>query len=130
MADYTEDAQGALEDIREAGMSMVLKRSDGGTFDPATSAISGETDTETAFYGLQLNAKIDNFLFDESRRDGLISGKVKLILADAVSFSSASVVPIIGDRIAYLSKEWEIFGIKDINLDGTPIIYKFGVVQS
>ena len=127
--DYGKTAQSGLRLLTKFGQSVTLRRENvGSTFDPVTSAVSGGANTDTTVKAAILPARVDRAMFDESNRTGIISGKVKLCIMEAVNGSFApSTNDIIIDS---QSVKWSAFAVTPIAPAGVDVLYKIGIKRS
>lgn len=129
MADYTPDAQAALQLIAEAGASFPVKRT-GGTFNPATGEATGTTGELVGTVTAVLLPRWKGGTYegmDAALKDAIVSGRAKTMLAAA---ADAIFPPEPGDLVTIGALVWRVVGVTVLNPDGnTPILYTMGVMH-
>lgn len=124
MADYSQDTAAALAMIREAGKEFDIYRSSP-TFEQTSGLpTDGEPTTGTITAVILPARKGTVGGFDRIHdREGLVKANISYMIAGVGAF-----VPELLDEIDISGTRFLIRGIGSVGPDGTPIIYKFGLV--
>ena len=124
--DYAAAQQTALDLITEFGQVVPMVRLSGGVLNPATGAISTETETSQNVSVVSLPANTSQIsAFDDGMREDLIKGRVRFFIMAAIIADGTAVTfePKAGDLLTFESKKWEIAGATPLNPAGTAVVF-------
>jgi len=124
--DYSAAQQTALDLITEFGQVVPMVRRAGGAFDPATGAISTETETTQNVTLVSLPASGQSVTaFDDRLREDLIKGRLRFFIVSAILADGSAITfePKAGDLVSFESKEWEIAGATPLNPAGVAVVF-------
>lgn len=130
--DYATAAQDALADILGAGTTLTMTRKTaGGTFNPATGAISGATTATQSIAAVVLPAKGGVTSFDDSMKEAFIRGRLRYVLAAALKPDGTALdfTPRPGDLLTLGGNDWEVYGVSPLSPGGDPVIYQIGIME-
>lgn len=110
-----EGLQGTAQaQVADKGRNISYISVNGGTYDPSTDAISGDSETTSTIKALFLD-------FKTNQVDGtIIQADDKLVLIDG----AASITPKIDDKITDGYDTYKIVGVKTVKPGGTILLYK------
>ena len=132
---YSEIAQQALDQIRDAGKTATLSRKTAGTFDPVAGAFSAAQDTTTGtidcvvltYTEKGVRQLITGTIEADNRvMRAFVQGRLRRLI---IAASTAPFEPTNGDTVTDLeSSTWEVLGCNPLMPNGTtPLIYTVAV---
>ena len=130
--DYLASQQTALELITEFGQSAPMFRLTEGVFDPATGAVSTQTETTQNVILVSLPASGQSVTaFDDRLREDLIKGRLRFFTMSAILADGTAITfePKAGDLLTFESKTWEVAGATPFNPAGTPVLFNIAAKE-
>lgn len=125
--DYTKSVDNAATQIQKFGDEATLTKVTGGSMDPATGLLSGETSTDYTIYVVNLPASKGTVqAFDNRIRELYLQGKIRFFLAQAKD----TPTPLAGDKLTFAGSTFRVLGATPFSPAGTAIIYKFAASES
>jgi hypothetical protein len=127
MANYGKNADSAYTSILKAGRLLPISRTVK-VFDNITGAqISSDEQSGTIAGVVFSKVKTPQYeSFGEKFVEAMIRGAARVITAAA---KNAPFVPQAGDVVSFDGSSWEVYGTRDLNPAGIPILYTLGVVK-
>ncbi len=129
MADYTEDINGAYDDIKEAGRLITIVRETLGVYDPDTRTTAASVSQSMSLYAITPPAtqnKISSFESMFVDKDGLVGREVKYVVAAA---KDATFKPSSADKVTIDTVVYSVAGLTSLSVNGQDILYKMGVYK-
>jgi hypothetical protein len=127
MANYANNARSAYASILKAGgllpISRTVKVFDNVTGEETSSTVSSGTIAGVVFSKVK-TPQYESF--GEKFIEAMIRGAARVITAAALN---APFTPQAGDVVSFDGSSWEVYGMRDLNPAGIPILYTLGVVK-
>jgi hypothetical protein len=112
--DYLELRNIAAELLTEFGQSVTLKRIAAGSYDPATSLVTGDTSTSEVLKGA---------LFDFGAKETHMGTTLVQAGDKRLLLQVGSSKPLLSDRVVINGTEYAILGVEETNPAGTAVVY-------
>jgi|GEM_PF-667518 len=123
MTKYAQEIEDAYNDLKDAGVEMLLAVETQGTYDPAECITGPSTTVEYPTYGIWKKKNIQS-AGDSYLNGTLIASGDKFAL---IAAKGLTVRPVAGDRLKVSGVEYEILNSKALDPDDEPILFDLHV---